>query len=1000
MSVLSTGLRRGLGRWLGRFLAGQMALASIGVSVAGEIDFQRDVAPILTKHCIRCHHDSKEEGGINLTRSALAVGEDRAILPGDPERSLLLDVITGDKPRMPQSSPPLSLHEQQTLRSWIEQGAIWPQDAVLRFDPLDWWSLQPLEKPPVPRLPIDPPNGAMPIRNPIDAFVVQLWRERGLHGSPEADRRTLIRRLYFDLIGLPPTPEAVEAFCSDNHPEAYEQLVEQLLESPRYGERWARHWLDAVHYGDTHGYDKDKLRPNAWPYRDYVIRSLNQDKPYSQFVREQIAGDHFFPDSRDGNEALGMLAAGPFDFVGQIEVANGTVEKARVKNIDRDDMVATVINTFVSLTAQCARCHDHKFDPITQREYYQLQAVFAAIDRADRDYDIDPEVASQRRELADRRTQLQSQRAAFEETLRDRGGEALASIDRQIATLQKPAQGIPPEFGYHSQIVDSPSQIKWVQIDLGRPFALKRIGLAAPSDDFAGIGPGFGFPVRFRIDASNQPTFQEDVHPIYDTGDSDRPNPGIVPQWFDANGIVARYVRVTATQLAERKRDFIFALSELIAIDASDENVALGAAVQAFDSIEAPVRWRATNLVDGIYPGRDASELEPQLRALQDKRIATIRSVLGVVWLEQYQALNDAIGDVDTKLARLPSRQRVYAATTEFSPAGNFVPTHGTPRPIHVLSRGSETAPMDLATPDALHCIPGLNRDWPVPIEAPERQHRAALADWIVDRNNPLAWRSIVNRVWYHHFGRGIVESLNDFGRMGAEPTHPELLDWLACEFRDGNQSLKDLHRAIVTSSTYRQASLHSESQSAIDAGNQYLWRMNRRKLDAEAIRDSVLAISGKLRLESGGPGFALFGLIDDHSPHYLYEQYDPDDPKSHRRAIYRFIVRSVPDPWMTALDCADAAILVDRRNETLTALQALAMLNNRFMLRMSEHFASRITTEAGDPNTLWKTAFRAAFQRDPNPRESDILERLHREAGLPQVCRSLFNANEFVFID
>lgn len=977
-----------------------MAMACVCVSIADEVDFRRDVAPILTKHCVRCHNDSKEEGGINLTRAALAVGEDRAILSGDPESSLLLEVTTGEKPRMPQSSPPLSLNEQQTLRRWIEQGADWPEDAALRFDPLDWWSLRPLLKPSVPQLPSDGTQTEMPIRNPIDAFVVQGWRNRGLQGSPQADRRTLIRRLYFDLIGLPPTPEAVDAFCSDSHPEAYERLVDQLLESPRYGERWARHWLDAVHYGDTHGYDKDKLRPNAWPYRDYVIRSLNQDKPYSQFVREQIAGDHFYPDSRDGIEALGMLAAGPFDFVGQIEVGNGTVEKARVKNIDRDDMVATVINTFVSLTAQCARCHDHKFDPISQREYYQLQAVFAAIDRADRDYDIDPEVASKRRDLTNRRTQLQAQRFALDATLRERGGEPLASIDRQIAALQKPTQGIPPEFGYHSQIVDSSSQAKWVQIDFGRPCKLKRVGLAAPSDDFAGIGPGFGFPVRFRIEASNQPNFLEDVHAIYDTGDSDRPNPGIVPQWFDANGIVARYVRVTATRLAERKEDFIFALSELIAIDASDENVALGAAVQALDSIEAPVRWRATNLVDGIYPGREASDLEPQLQALQDKRIATIRSTLGVAWLEQYDALRDAIGDIDTMLTRLPARQRVYAAATEFNPAGNFVPTHGTPRPIHVLARGSETAPLERATPDALHCIPGLNRDWPVPVDAPEQQHRAALADWIVDRNNPLAWRSIVNRVWYHHFGRGIAESLNDFGRMGAEPTHPELLDWLACEFRDGNQSLKDLHRTIVTSSTYRQASIHSESQSAIDAGNLYLWRMNRRKLDAEAIRDSVLAISGKLQLESGGPGFALFGLIDDHSPHYLYEQYDPDDPKSHRRAIYRFIVRSVPDPWMTALDCADAAILVDRRNETLTALQALAMLNNRFMLRMSEHFASRITTEGDQASSPWKNAFRAAFQRDPNPRESALLEGLHREAGLSQVCRSLFNANEFVFVD
>jgi hypothetical protein len=1004
-------------RWMSKWfvVAGLgMAILSSGKANAEGIDFEKEIAPLLSKHCLRCHNDSNREGDVSLaTRDDLLGGGDRAVLlvPQHPEASLLIEVLRGDKPRMPQSGEPLSSRESELLTRWVAEGAEWPAGVRLQHDPLDWWSLRRLVRPEVPKLDQVAEQIGAQIRNPIDAFIVEQWAARGLRGNPEADRRTLIRRVYFDLIGLPPSMEEVERFCNDPDPAAYEQLVDELLDSPRYGERWARHWLDAVHYGDTHGYDKDKLRPNAWPYRDYVIRSLNEDKPYYRFVQEQLAGDHLFPGTRDGIEGLGMIAAGPFDFVGQIEVANGTLEKQRVKNIDRDDMVATVINTFVSMTAQCARCHDHKFDPIEQKDYYRLQAVFGAIDRADRPYDAEPDVAAKRLALTIQRKSLQEQIEIQQQLLREEGGEAWARIDQQIAAArQNTTADRPPEYGYHSQIVSQPDAVKWVQLDLGSSVELTRVGLAAPNDDFAGIGPGFGFPKRFRIEVSDDPDFRNDVQSIHHTAEEDYPNPGVVPVWWDGNAVRGRYVRVTATKLAERSNDYIFSLAELMAIDRHGLNVALGAKVSSFDSIEAPIRWRASNLVDGLYPGRTAVGSEAELAELLQRRDAIAKELLGQERWSALQGLREELLATDGQIARLPPMQWVYAAATDFSTSGSFEPTRGVPRPIHVLARGAENAPLERVSPGALTCIPDLMGDWNLATDMGEEHHRAALAEWITHRNNGLTWRSIVNRVWHHHFGRGIVETLNDFGRMGAEPTHSELLDWLACEFRDGRQSLKELHRWMLTSATYRQSSDHVAAHHAIDGGNQFLWRMHRRRLEAESIRDSVLQVSGKLRLESGGPGFHLFGLIDDHSPHYLYEQHDPDDIRSHRRTIYRFIVRSVPDPWMTTLDCADAAILVDRRNETLTALQALAMLNNRFMLRMSEHFAERVVSNvAADSSPIADSliaqaqvewAYRQSLQRSPTETEREVMLELMRKHGLVHVCRTLFNANEFMFVD
>jgi hypothetical protein len=342
----------------------------------------------------------------------------------------------------------------------------------------------------------------------------------------------------------------------------------------------------------------------------------------------------------------------------------------------------------------------------------------------------------------------------------------------------------------------------------------------------------------------------------------------------------------------------------------------------------------------------------------------------------------------------------VFAAATDFEVQGAFTPTKGNPRAVHLLKRGNEKEPQAEVGPGTCSYLPDLEFRFPIASEAGEGPRRAALARWLVDPRNPLTWRSIVNRVWQYHFGRGIVDSPNDFGRMGALPTHPELLDWLAAEFRDGGQSVKSMHRLICTSAVYRQSSVGNPGFEKLDAGNQFLWRMNRRRLDAEAVRDSVLAVAGKLNCQPGGPGFRAFEFGDDHSPHYGYNNHDPDDPLSHRRSVYRLIVRSVPDPFMTTLDCADSSAVVPKRNETITPLQSLALLNNKFMVRMAEHFAARVEPAGPSNSERLTAAWRLAFSRDPDGDELSAIVDYANRHGLANACRLLFNMNEFVFID
>ncbi|MEQ8788366.1 MAG: DUF1553 domain-containing protein [Pirellulaceae bacterium] len=989
-----------------------MASADEGAADEGAANegavFEQTIAPLLERRCLSCHNEQQRKGDLSLaTRTAAEAGGESgpAVVAGKPAESLLLDFVRGDSPEMPKTGQPLTADEVAAIEKWIASGAAWPNQRRLTdrsLADLTWWSLQPLQRPRPPQ--VEPSLGRQ-AANVVDLFVLAKLHASGLSPSPTADRRTLIRRVYYDLIGLPPTPEEVEAFESDKDPLAYEKLVDRLLASPRYGERWARHWLDVVHYGDTHGYDKDKLRTNAWPYRDYVIRSLNADKPYPRFVREQLAGDVFFPDTIDGNTALGFIAAGPWDYVGHAEVPESKIDGRIARHLDRDDMVATTMNVFCSTTVQCAQCHNHKFDPVTQRDYYRLHAVFAAVDRADRQYEVSPAVAEQRRVLQQQLQESLQRRDSLDAELAHRAGPELTRLNDRISALEKRKDkpGVRPEFGYHSQIETSPDSEKWVQVDLRSPTAIAAVEYIGCHDTFAGIGAGFGFPVRYRIEASNDPEFGREVQVLADYSERDVANPGVAPQRIEVEAVQARYIRVVATKLASRRNDYIFALAELRVLTPTGENVALGVPVTARDSIEAPVRWRRQNLVDGYYYGVGDGPQE-NLAQLRQQRERLLDAVDAPKLRASLVATNGSIGQLEREIAELPARQVVYAGAVH-SGKGNFLGTGhngGRPRAIHILHRGDIQQPGELVGPGTIDVIPGADSLFALPKNHHEGARRAALAEWIVDRRNPLTWRSIVNRLWQYHFGRPIAASPNDLGRMGQPPSHPQLLDWLACELRDGEPTFKRLHRLLVTSNTYRQSSADNARHAEIDGENRLLWRMNRRRLEAEEIRDTVLSVSGKLDSAMFGPGFWCFEIDKpEHSPHYEYDRYDADDPRSHRRAIYRFIVRSAPDPFMETLDCADPSQRVARRNETLTPLHALAMMNNQFVVRMAQHFARRLERQAPtSPEEQIALAYRLTLGREPSPAERTALADYTREHGLANACRVVLNLNEFMYID
>jgi mono/diheme cytochrome c family protein len=961
------------------------------------VDFDQDVRPLLQKHCVECHGEKKQKGELRLDAKIFAFkgGHDGlAIVAGDTAKSLLFQRIhsTDDDERMPPKGDPLSPAQIALIQAWIQAGAVWPENAADKAAAVDkrlqHWSVQPVRE----------------IKDAsIDSLINAKLAEKNLAMSPGADRRTLIRRLSFDLVGLPPTPERVEQFVKDPDPKAYGKLVDELLRSPHYGERWARHWLDIAHYADTHGFERDQLRPNAWRYRDYVIASLNADKPYDQFIREQISGDVIAPNDPHAVIATGFLAAGPWDYVGQVETKSDMLRRA-ARAGDLDDMVTQVITSTMGITVNCARCHDHKLDPVKQEEYYRLWAVFAGVKRGDREVD-----SAEAKRIAGEKARLTQEQAVARAQIAKLAGDGLNLADMVGGGVK--GRGIDlrtgnlttGKLGYHRDIqtnrlqrIEWPAEVKdaersvsWVFVPDGKnpvPVAAKQEvkGLPATSGhtwDAIRNGP-LNAQRSTKIGGVD---YDEKEHSILGL----HANSGIT---FDlakirqSSGLGMMHFTAALgfgadASAAASRADFT------VYVDAERKFQKLKMRKDEFTHLDIAIPATAKILTLIATDGGDG--IGSDLLFLGDARLVpeAEHSRLTAAEQEQLKQLRAQAIKLDASLKALPDPAKVYAVVSDAKPPV-----------IQVQRRGNPEDPQQEVQPGAFAWARHASMDFGTNA-MPEGQRRRMLAEWITHPDNPLTRRVLMNRLWHHHFGQGIVTTPSDFGLGGDKPSHPELLDWLADEFLRSGWSMKHMHKLIVMSAAYQQQSAsHNDTASRLDAQNRLLWRQNPRRLDAESVHDAVLSIAGTLNPAMGGPGYRDFNFTEAYAP--IYDYITPDKPELLRRSIYRFVVRTTPHQFMSTLDCPDPANLTPARAQTTTALQALTLSNNEFMLQQAGSLATRIENETDSRAAAIRRAFLLCLQREPRLEEQSAATHLVAEQGLFALCRMLINTNEFVYLD
>ncbi|MCA9263604.1 MAG: PSD1 domain-containing protein [Planctomycetales bacterium] len=977
--------------------------------------FSTVVEPLLKKHCYACHSHAAGvmEGNLTLdSHSGWQIGGDRgpAILPGDIEKSLFVRVIqrVDDDLAMPPDDA-LPHEVVETLVDWIRQGAVDPREDVTLpqpHDARDWWSLRPLRRPSIPAA--TRADAPCPL-NPIDKFIEAKQAEAGITGVPLADRRTLIRRLTFDLLGRLPTASEVDEFCDDQHSDAYARLVDRLLASPQYGQRWARHWLDTAHFADSHGCEHDVFRPQAWQYRDYVIDRLNADVSWPRFLREQLAADVLYPDQPQLVAALGFLGAGP------LELSRAGTAPVTFDYLDRDDMVTQIMAAVVSTTANCARCHTHKFDPITQEDYYALQAVFAGVGKGDVAFDPSQNVARERQYwqhvlLATKNptsadfaavmrdsnhqdlvfaweTKTRNESASWQVLHPDTFTATNGTVLKRLSDHSLLATGPRPEKDIYSigsnLTTDTLTAIR-LDVLVDDSFPLRGPGRADNGNlhltEFEAylFSPQADSPLRLPIEQASA-DWDQDGWTIQHALDGDEKTAwGIYPQ-------------------VGHDHYAVMVLNAPVAIAPQSRLVIQLKQLHGGSHLLGRIRLSVTN-----DPRGTAIAVPPDIQSILDipvsQREAVAQSQLAAFVLRHH---------AQHELAQLPSPSQVYAVSPYYSRGTRSdIPTP--PKVVLVLQRGDIDKPGEVAQPGALSVFDELADHFCLAASHDESDRRKALADWFTDHDQPLMWRSIANRVWHHHFGTGLCDTPNDFGRMGAIPTHPELLDWLAVWFRDdAHGSLKELHRLIVMSHTYQQQSDVTGEDTAIDpqvidAGNRLLWRMNRRRLDAESYRDSVLQLAGRLDASLGGPGIQQFVQTPgpQSTPKLDYEAFDWQQPAATRRSIYRVVWRGIPDPFMESLDFPDLGIVPDRRNFSVSSLQSLVLLNNRFVLHHAEAWAAQLEASSLEIGAQITLACQQAFYRDPLAGEKDDWTAYVMQHGLPAFCRILLNSNEFLFVD
>jgi hypothetical protein len=842
-----------------------------------EMDFTRDVRPIL-QQCLKCHGPDKQQGGLRFdtSKGALREGDSGsiAILKSNAAQSELIRRVESPdtSERMPPEGEPLSLKQIKTLRAWIDDGARWPEtsdampmqrrEMVVTDEDRQHWSYRPFSTVVVPS--VTDHNWCKTI---IDQFILSKLETKGLHPNSSATKRTLIRRVYFDLIGLPPSPAEIDAFEYDPSDSAYERLVDKLLDSSHYGERWGRHWLDLTRYADSSGLETDSDRPNAYHYRDFVIRAFNDDLSYQTFVGWQLAGDEYEPDNPHAIAATGLLTTAPNEM---LEPRFIEEERLRLRFNELDDTAVTVASSFLGLTLGCARCHDHKFDAIPTRDYYRLQSAFMGTARG--------EVYLASREAIAKYKDEESQ-------WNERMKPLKQQLDEWLAEQKKP----------HTE-------------------ALR----------------------RSKIDALAISDSEKQV--LKDQPDSEQGK---------------RLTKSHAKKLDVPDKEY----RDLFTQQQRDRWDALKQSLEQVNRTRPSPPQKALAITESSH--------EPQ-----------------PTWLLTR-------GD--------------FYAKQEQVPLGFLSVLTRARSPEDYLSTAKQHAP-----------------------DVPSSLQRRALAEWMTDVDQgagALLARVMVNRVWLHHFGEGLSRTTTDFGVRAEAPSHSELLDWLSKDFVDGGWRLKRLHKQILMSAVYRQGTSFDADGAAVDPDNRLLWRRRPKRLEAEAIRDAVLAVSGTLNIEAYGPAFkppipqeAMLAR-NTKSP---YPADAPDTPSTRRRSVYMFHKRVVQHPLMQVFDAPDASASCGRRNNTIVAPQALALLNDPFLRVRSVDFAKRVLAENGSDHAKWIAAcFQLAIGRAPNESElhgslnfleTQIASRIaqhprvsedqNRLLALADFCQGVFCLNEFIYVD
>lgn len=881
-------------------------------------EFETQVLPILQQYCLDCHGPDLAESELRLDRESFALrggdSGERAIVPGHSDQSYLMERILHPDPdqRMPPDDDPIPERAIQQLKAWIDDTQRWQaisqQDNTESQSP-EHWSFQPVQRPEIP----------IPGMHPIDSFLKARLQKSDLDFSPLADPGVRWRRLKLVMHGLPPDPDQSPEFLDQADPEHWADVVDQVLSSPHYGERWATFWLDLVRFGETHGFETNRERPNAWRYRDWVIRSLNDDKPYDQFVREQLAGDALGADV-----ATGFLVGGPYDLVKGQDPLLGLVQ--------RQDELADMINTtgtaFLGLTLGCARCHNHKFDPVSQTDYYAMQAVFAGVQHGERSLPLSEEEQQEREDLETR----------------------ISGLWERLSPYVRPALNF-----QHNREVFPPTLVKHVR------FTIDRCTGAEPCiDELEVFANGENVALASQgAQATSNGDFVHKLHQLKHINDG---------QYGNAHSWISSQTSGGWVQIQ---------LAQPTSIDRIDWGRDRDGQYQDRLAIE----YRIEGSLDGndwvtLASSQNRLPFSPQESAVPEFGFDGFTP-------EQAQQGERLLEELRDCLERKKMLQ----------PATAYAGTFQQPGTTHRLYRGDPTMPREAVDPAMVASL----TDTRLSADAPEQDRRLALADWITSPDNPLTARVIVNRIWQHHFGTGIVDTASDFGANGTPPSHPELLDWLAAELMDHDWSLKHIHRLILTSHAWQQDSRPHAAGRSVDAGARLLWRYPARRLEAEAIRDCLLAVTDQLDLEPGGPGFSAFEVETENVRHYHPKsEFGPED---WRRMIYMTRVRQERDAVFGVFDCPDFNQVVAKRSRSTTPLQALNLFNSRFVLQQSELLVVRLNRDAATPEDRVRRAYLLCYGRDAEEEEVKAAMEFIQQTNWTQFARAILNSNEFVFV-